>query len=106
MKTALPLLAAFALAACQPAAGTDNAAPDTEPGTSGTPAASSAGPATTILALIPVAIGAGEGGETQAPLARVVLGGMIVSGGISLVVIPVIYNLIEGRKERREAAQG
>jgi HAE1 family hydrophobic/amphiphilic exporter-1 len=62
--------------------------------------------ATTILALIPVAIGSGEGGETQAPLARVVLGGMIVSGGISLVVIPVIYNLIEGRKERREAAQG
>jgi hydrophobic/amphiphilic exporter-1 (mainly G- bacteria), HAE1 family len=61
--------------------------------------------ATTILALIPVAIGAAEGGETQAPLARAVLGGLIVSGGISLVVIPVIYNLIEGRKERRGAPQ-
>jgi HAE1 family hydrophobic/amphiphilic exporter-1 len=60
--------------------------------------------ATTILALIPVAIGGAEGGETQAPLARVVLGGLMVSGSISLVVIPVIYNLIEGRRERRASA--
>lgn len=57
--------------------------------------------ATTILALIPVALGWGEGGETQAPLARVVIGGLLVSGAISLVVIPVIYNGIEGWRERR-----
>jgi HAE1 family hydrophobic/amphiphilic exporter-1 len=57
--------------------------------------------ATTILALIPVALGWGEGGETQAPLARVVIGGLFVSGAISLIVIPVIYNSIEGWRERR-----
>lgn len=59
--------------------------------------------ATTTFALIPVALGWGEGGDTQAPLARVVIGGLMVSGLISLIVIPVIYNLIEGRHERRAA---
>lgn len=57
--------------------------------------------ATTILALAPVAIGLGEGGETQAPLARAVIGGLFVSGAISLVVIPVIYNWVEGWREQR-----
>lgn len=57
--------------------------------------------ATTTFALIPIALGWGEGGETQAPLARVVIGGLFVSGLISLVVIPVIYNAIEGWLERR-----
>lgn len=62
--------------------------------------------ATTILALVPVALGWGEGGETQAPLARVVIGGLFVSGAISLVVIPVIYNAIEGWRERRALKAG
>ena len=57
--------------------------------------------ATTMLALSPVAIGMGEGGETQAPLARAVVGGLFVSALISLVVIPVIYNWVEGWRERR-----
>ncbi|MFU8803829.1 MAG: efflux RND transporter permease subunit, partial [Bradymonadaceae bacterium] len=59
--------------------------------------------ATTILALSPVALGLGEGGESQAPLARAVIGGLFVSGAISLVVIPVIYNMVEGWRERRRA---
>jgi HAE1 family hydrophobic/amphiphilic exporter-1 len=59
--------------------------------------------ATTMLALSPVAIGMGEGGETQAPLARAVIGGLFVSALISLVVIPVIYNWVEGWRERRAA---
>ncbi|MDX1606414.1 MAG: efflux RND transporter permease subunit, partial [Candidatus Competibacterales bacterium] len=46
---------------------------------------------TTILALLPLAIGAGAGGETQAPLARAVIGGLLVSTAITLVLIPVIY---------------
>ncbi|TXD35800.1 efflux RND transporter permease subunit [Lujinxingia vulgaris] len=57
--------------------------------------------ATTVLALIPVALGLGEGGDTQAPLARAVIGGLFVSAAISLVVIPVIYNQVEGWRERR-----
>lgn len=57
--------------------------------------------ATTILALLPVALGLGEGGETQAPLARAVIGGLFVSGGISLVVIPVIYDRMESWRADR-----
>jgi HAE1 family hydrophobic/amphiphilic exporter-1 len=53
--------------------------------------------ATTVLALVPLAIGFAEGGEAQAPLARVVIGGLLTASGISLILIPVIYDLIEGR---------
>ncbi len=49
---------------------------------------------TTILALLPLAIGAGAGGETQAPLGRAVIGGLLVSTLITLVLIPVIYERV------------
>ncbi len=52
---------------------------------------------TTVLGLIPLAIGLGEGGEAQAPLARVVIGGLLSSTVITLVLIPVVYSLFEGR---------
>ncbi|MBI3038061.1 efflux RND transporter permease subunit [bacterium] len=47
---------------------------------------------TTILGLIPLALGWGEGGEVQAPLARVVIGGLTCSTFVSLVFIPVVYH--------------
>jgi len=47
--------------------------------------------ATTVFALVPLAIGVGEGSESQAPLARAVIGGMTTSTLITLVVIPVVY---------------
>lgn len=47
--------------------------------------------ATTVFALVPLAIGAGEGSESQAPLARAVVGGMTTATLITLVVIPVVY---------------
>ncbi len=46
---------------------------------------------TTILALLPLAIGWGAGGEIQAPLARTVIGGLAASTLITLVLIPVVY---------------
>jgi HAE1 family hydrophobic/amphiphilic exporter-1 len=46
---------------------------------------------TTILALIPLALGIGEGADAQAPLARAVVGGLTGSTLITLVLIPVIY---------------
>ncbi len=57
--------------------------------------------ATTILALLPVAIGFAEGGETQSPLARAVIGGLLTSSLISLILIPVLYDRVEQFIERR-----
>ncbi len=46
---------------------------------------------TTILALLPLALGIGEGADAQAPLARVVIGGLTASTLITLVLVPVVY---------------
>jgi HAE1 family hydrophobic/amphiphilic exporter-1 len=48
---------------------------------------------TTILALLPLALGIGEGADAQAPLARVVIGGLAISTLITLVFVPVMYTL-------------
>jgi HAE1 family hydrophobic/amphiphilic exporter-1 len=49
----------------------------------------------TMLGLVPMAIGVGEGGELQAPLARVVIGGLLTSTLVTLVLVPAIYTLFE-----------
>jgi len=46
---------------------------------------------TTIVGMIPLSLGVGESGETWAPLARAVIGGLIVSTVLTLVVVPVTY---------------
>ncbi|MBN1541575.1 efflux RND transporter permease subunit, partial [candidate division KSB1 bacterium] len=51
---------------------------------------------TTVLGLLPLSFGLGEGGEAQAPLARVVIGGLLSSTLVTLVLIPVVYSLFEG----------
>ncbi|MEJ2057571.1 MAG: efflux RND transporter permease subunit, partial [Desulfofustis sp.] len=56
---------------------------------------------TTILSLLPLAIGIGEGSEAQAPLARAVLGGLLSATLITLVYIPVMYLLFNRRAERK-----
>lgn len=48
---------------------------------------------TTLLALLPLALGLGEGSDAQAPLARVVIGGLTVSTFVTLVLVPVVYAL-------------
>lgn len=48
---------------------------------------------TTILGLLPLALGIGEGADAQAPLARAVIGGMTASTLITLVVVPAVYSL-------------
>ncbi len=52
---------------------------------------------TTVIGLIPLALGLGEGGEAQAPMARVVIGGLVSSTLITLVFIPVVYSIFERR---------
>jgi HAE1 family hydrophobic/amphiphilic exporter-1 len=49
----------------------------------------------TGLGLVPMAIGIGEGAELQAPLARVVIGGLLTSTMITLVFVPAMYTLFE-----------
>ena len=46
---------------------------------------------TTILGLVPLALGIGEGGEMQAPMARAVISGLTIATFISLLIIPLIY---------------
>jgi hydrophobic/amphiphilic exporter-1 (mainly G- bacteria), HAE1 family len=49
----------------------------------------------TILGLVPMALVIGEGAELQAPLARVVIGGLAASTLITLVFVPTVYTLFE-----------
>ncbi|MBL3700636.1 efflux RND transporter permease subunit [Leucobacter luti] len=60
----------------------------------------------TIFALIPMAIGVtGSSGFISQDLAIVVIGGLISSTVLTLVVVPVLYSLVEGRRERRAAGR-
>jgi HAE1 family hydrophobic/amphiphilic exporter-1 len=49
----------------------------------------------TILAMLPLALGIGEGGEMDAPLAIVVIGGLLVATLITLVLVPVVYSIFD-----------
>jgi hydrophobic/amphiphilic exporter-1 (mainly G- bacteria), HAE1 family len=50
---------------------------------------------TTILGLIPMALGLGEGAELRAPLAITVIGGLTFATLLTLIVIPVVYSLFD-----------
>jgi len=58
---------------------------------------------TTILALIPLALGIGEGADAQAPLARAVVGGLTGSTLITLVLIPALYATVHGKRREGSA---
>lgn len=49
----------------------------------------------TILAMFPLALGLGEGGESQAPLAITIIGGLTFSTFITLVLVPVVYSIFD-----------
>lgn len=49
---------------------------------------------TTVLGMIPLALGIGEGGELQAPLAIAVIGGLLTSTVLTLFVVPIMYSII------------
>jgi HAE1 family hydrophobic/amphiphilic exporter-1 len=53
-----------------------------------------------ILGMFPVALGLGESGAGRAPMAVVVIGGLITSTLLTLVVVPVVFSLIESLRDR------
>ena len=55
----------------------------------------------TVFGLLPMALGLGTGGETNAPLARAVIGGLSVSTLLTLFLIPVLYLMVERKYPRR-----
>lgn len=57
---------------------------------------------TTILGLLPMALGLGEGAEVRAPMAITVIGGVLLTTFLTLLVIPVVYDVMD----RRPAAGG
>jgi len=64
---------------------------------------------TTILGMIPMSIESGDGAEMWVPMARAVMGGMVVSSVLTLVVVPVGYVVlagwVDGRRAKKAAAR-
>ncbi|WP_263409948.1 efflux RND transporter permease subunit [Terriglobus tenax] len=57
-----------------------------------------------IVGMLPMALGMGEGGEQNAPLARAVIGGLSVATFATLFFVPLMFSLIHGRKTSSQEA--
>jgi multidrug efflux pump subunit AcrB len=57
-----------------------------------------------IAGMLPLAIGFGEGGEQTAPLGRAVVGGLIAATLATLLVLPAVFAIVQGRAHRRPAS--
>ena len=57
---------------------------------------------TTVLGLLPMALGWGEGAEIRAPMAIAVMGGLLFSTALTLVLIPAVYELVDRTSYQRE----
>jgi len=55
----------------------------------------------TVVGLMPMALGIGEGSETNLPLARAVIGGLTVSTAFTLFLVPALYTLLERFARRK-----
>jgi HAE1 family hydrophobic/amphiphilic exporter-1 len=55
---------------------------------------------TTLIAMLPLALGLGEGGQYRAPLAIVLIGGLLAGGTMALFLIPPVYKIIWDIKNR------
>jgi HAE1 family hydrophobic/amphiphilic exporter-1 len=53
-----------------------------------------------IVGMIPVAVGSGEGADFRAPLGRAVIGGVVTSTVLTLLVIPTVYDILSGWRDR------
>ncbi len=57
---------------------------------------------TTILGMVPLAIGSGEGSETWQPMGIAVIGGLTFSTILTLFIVPVLYSILVNRAQRKE----
>lgn len=57
---------------------------------------------TTVLGMVPLAIGTGAGSETWQPMGIAVIGGLTFSTILTLFVVPVLYSILVDRSQRRE----
>ncbi|HOU52517.1 MAG TPA: efflux RND transporter permease subunit [Myxococcota bacterium] len=55
---------------------------------------------TTLLGLLPMAVGIGEGSESNVPLARAVVGGLLASTVFTLVLVPTLYTVLRRRPRK------
>ena len=53
----------------------------------------------TLLGMIPMALGFGEGGEQNAPLGRAVIGGLIFATVATLLFVPTVFSLLHRRRK-------
>ena len=58
-----------------------------------------------IIGMIPMALGAGEGGEQNAPLGRAVIGGLLLATVATLIFVPAVFALLHGRRDQSRTAQ-
>jgi len=57
---------------------------------------------TTLFAVIPLSFSTGEGSEVYAPLGQSILGGLFSSTFITLFFVPVVYLMVEKRREAKK----
>jgi multidrug efflux pump subunit AcrB len=57
-----------------------------------------------IAGMVPLALGLGEGGQQTAPLGRAVIGGLVAATLATLVVLPSVFAIVQGRSGRRSAS--
>lgn len=60
---------------------------------------------TTVLGLLPMALGIGRGSDLRAPLAIAVIGGLLVATALTLIIVPVVYQTIEGLRTAFSSAE-
>ena len=60
---------------------------------------------TTILGLLPLALGIGEGTEMNQPMGIAVIGGLLSSTFLTLYIVPIIYSLFDRQTRRRAIAE-
>jgi len=58
-----------------------------------------------IIGMIPMALGAGEGGEQNAPLGRAVIGGLLMATVATLIFVPAVFALLHGRRDQEQPSK-